>query len=191
MTVHDDRAALTELLARWDRWLDDSRFTTAETAEIFAPDAEVSTPGGVLRGLEEITREAARTHGRWTATQHLHTGTLIEVDGDRADLDISRLMVMVGEGRAPANALGERARLRAVRTPDGWRLSRVAGEVLWAADPAGLARVAAAAAAARAAETATVSDAESDAESDADADADAESKSESETAAASKTASNA
>ncbi|MFD8566909.1 nuclear transport factor 2 family protein [Streptomyces sp. NPDC059639] len=150
-TVLDDRTALLDLLARWDRWLDESRFTADETAEIFTSDAEAVTPGGTSRGIEALTAQAARSHRRWAATQHLHTDPVVEIDGDRATIGINRLIFTVADDPArapeavpaPALTLGERCRVDAARTADGWRITRLGGTLLWASDPEVLARVAA------------------------------------------------
>lgn len=146
-----DRTALIDLLARWDRWLDESRFTADETAAIFTRDAEATTPGGVSRGIDALTAQAARGRSNWAVTQHLHTNPVVEIDGDHATIDINRLVFTVAHDPArtpetvpaPALALGERARVEAARTADGWRISRLGGTLLWASDPEVLAAAAA------------------------------------------------
>ncbi|MEU6845304.1 nuclear transport factor 2 family protein [Streptomyces sp. NPDC046716] len=144
----DDRAALLDLLARWDRWLDESRFTADETAAIFTPDAEAVTPGGLSRGIDALTAQAARGRSNWAVTQHLHTNPAVELDGDRAAVDLNRLIFLVAHDPAgtpatvpaPALTLGERCRVEATRTADGWRITRLGGTLLWASDPEVLAR---------------------------------------------------
>ncbi|WP_353946118.1 nuclear transport factor 2 family protein [Streptomyces sp. HUAS MG91] len=144
----DDRTALIDLLARWDRWLDESRFTADETAVLFTPDAEAVTPGGVSRGIDALTAQAARGRSIWAATQHLHTNPVVEIDGDRAAIGINRLIFLVAHDPAgtpetvpaPTLTLGERCRVEAARTADGWRITRLGGTLLWASDPEALAR---------------------------------------------------
>ncbi|MER5946528.1 nuclear transport factor 2 family protein [Streptomyces sp. NPDC001904] len=144
----DDRTALLDLLARWDRWLDESRFTADETAAIFAPDAEAVTPGGISRGIDALTAQAARGRANWAATQHLHTNAVVEIDGDNAAIGLNRLIFLVADDPArtpetvpaPALSLGERCRIEAARTADGWRITRLGGTLLWASDPEVLAR---------------------------------------------------
>ncbi|MYT74652.1 MULTISPECIES: nuclear transport factor 2 family protein [unclassified Streptomyces] len=147
----DDRTALIDLLARWDRWLDESRFTADETAAIFTPDAEAVTPGGVSRGIGALTAQAARGRSNWAETQHLHTNPVVEIDGDRATIDLNRLVFTVAHDPArapeavpaPALTLGERARIEAARTAEGWRITRLGGTLVWASDPEVLAAAAA------------------------------------------------
>lgn len=138
-----DRAELADLLARQGRWLDERRFD--ETGAIFTEDATVETGGGRAAGLAALTAQARRVHTRSAATHHNTSGVLIEIDGDRATVRANLVVTFVGaatppEPTATASAptvpepiatVGERYRFDAVRTPEGWRFSRLEATPVW------------------------------------------------------------
>ncbi|MDL4816676.1 nuclear transport factor 2 family protein [Actinomadura opuntiae] len=120
-----DNDALTELVGRLGRWLDDKLFD--DTRAVFTEDAEVTTPGGTSTGADALAAQARRNHT--VPTQHFITNPLIEVDGDRAAIDANLLVVFANDGGP--RVLGERYALEAARTPDGWRISKVRSRVVW------------------------------------------------------------
>lgn len=134
----DDRQAITDLIARLGLMLDEKRFD--EAASILADDVTVKTPGGSAHGIEAVAAQARRNHT--VRTQHLITDVLIELDGDRAQAranliatfapDPGSLLIVNGEEQRDSYlSLGEVYRFGAVRTEDGWRLSRIETEPLW------------------------------------------------------------
>lgn len=145
-----DRQAIADLIGRLGLMLDEKRFD--EAASILADDVTVKTPGGSAQGREAVAAQARRNHT--VRTQHVITNVLIELDGDRAQARAnltatfapdpgSRLVVNGEEQRDSFLTLGEVYRFAAVRTTDGWRLSRIETEPLWSSRPlSGGARVA-------------------------------------------------
>ncbi|MDX6313689.1 MAG: hypothetical protein QOF44_3153 [Streptomyces sp.] len=134
-----DRADLATLLARQGLWLDEQRFDAAAT--IFTEDATVHTQGGQSRGLPAITAQARRIHADFAAIQHITSGVLIDIDldGDRATVRANLVAVFVHDASAPepAAVIGERYHFEAVRTPGGWRFSRLHVTPVWrSGDPA-------------------------------------------------------
>ncbi|MCO6007233.1 nuclear transport factor 2 family protein [Actinoallomurus purpureus] len=127
-----DNALLVNLVTRLGTWLDEKRFHEART--VFTEDATADTPGGSVHGIDALAEQARRSHPDDVATQHFITNPLIEVDGDRAAIDANLLVVFA----APTGQriLGERYRLEAARTSDGWRISRVAVRPIWEFSPA-------------------------------------------------------
>lgn len=134
----DDRQAITDLIARLGLMLDEKRFD--ETASILADDVTVKTPGGSAQGIEAVAAQARRNH--IVRTQHVISGVLIQLDGDRAQARAnliatfapdpgSRLMINGEEQRDSYLSLGEVYRFGAVRTQAGWRLSQIETEPLW------------------------------------------------------------
>ncbi|MCO5995048.1 nuclear transport factor 2 family protein [Actinoallomurus rhizosphaericola] len=122
-----DHALLFDLVNRLGLWLDEKRFDEART--VFTEDATADTAGGSVRGIDALAAQARRSHPPEVVTQHFITNPLIAVDGDRATIDANLLVVFAGP--AQRRILGERYRLEAARTPDGWRLSRVAADPVW------------------------------------------------------------
>ncbi|SNT55570.1 SnoaL-like domain-containing protein [Actinomadura meyerae] len=121
----DDRQQLSVLVSRLGRWLDDK--SPGDGRALFTEDAEVHTPGGVSKGVDALVAQARRNHQ--VPTQHFITNPLVEVDGDRAEVSANLFVVFVHEGGP--RLLGERYELKAVRTPDGWRVSRVEARPVW------------------------------------------------------------
>ncbi|MBB4934298.1 hypothetical protein F4561_005118 [Lipingzhangella halophila] len=128
-----DRAALSDLLSRHGRWLDEKRFDEARS--IFTEDATVVVGSGEVTGVDQIAALALRSHGDYAFTHHLTTNALIDISGDRAELTAQQLAVFCrteSEGLPrPEFTVGERYRMSAVRTGQGWRLSHVEGDRLW------------------------------------------------------------
>jgi hypothetical protein len=125
-----DRADLADLLARHGLWLDEQRFGDADT--IFTEEATVHTQSGRAQGLEALTAQARRVHADFAAIQHLTSGVLIDIDGDRATVRANLIVIFVGEtAPEPAAAVGERYRFEAVRTSRGWRFSRLESTPVW------------------------------------------------------------
>ncbi|MEV5827247.1 nuclear transport factor 2 family protein [Spirillospora sp. NPDC052242] len=122
-----DRIELTDLVTRLGRWLDDKTFDDA--ASVFTEDAEAHTPGGVARGRDALVRQASRNHT--VPTQHFITDHRFEPDGDGVRVTANLLVVFVREDGP--HLLGERYDLRAARTADGWRITRVQGDPIWEA----------------------------------------------------------
>jgi hypothetical protein len=121
----DDRHELAVLVSRLGRWLDEK--SPGDGRGLFTEDAEVHTPGGVAKGVDALVEQARRNHR--VPTQHFITDPLIEVDGDQAAIGANLLVVFARE-EGP-RLLGERYELKAARTADGWRLSRVQARPIW------------------------------------------------------------
>ncbi len=121
----NDRNELSLLVSRLGRWLDEK--SPGDGRALFTEDAEVHTLGGVSKGVDALVEQARRNHQ--VPTQHFVTDPLVEVDGDQATIEANLLVVFVkDEG---LRLLGERYELRAARTGDGWRLTRVQARPIW------------------------------------------------------------
>jgi SnoaL-like domain len=124
-----DRIEIIELVSRLGVWLDEKRFNEARA--ILTEDATVKTPGGSVAGVDQVAEQARRNHV--VPTQHVITNVLIDLDGDRATVG-ANLIATFAHGPDPSGPLfqrGERYTFEAVRTADGWRLSRVESKPIW------------------------------------------------------------
>jgi hypothetical protein len=124
-----DRLAITDLVSHLGLWLDEKRFDDARS--VLVEDVSVSTPGGQAQGIERVVAQASRNHE--DDTQHAITNVLIDVDGDRATVGANLVVTFARDGARIATH-GERYRFQAVRTPEGWRLSRIEVKPVWRAD---------------------------------------------------------
>ena len=98
---------------------------------VFTEDASVSTASGAVQGIDALVEKARRIRPAGVFTQSFITNPLIDVAGDTATIGANLLAVFVG--RPDGRLFGERYHLTAVRTPRGWRISRVEGVPLWEA----------------------------------------------------------
>jgi SnoaL-like domain len=129
--LHDltDRREIVDLVSRLGLWLDEGRFD--EAPSILVDDVTVDTPGGHAEGIERVIAQARRNH-QYDSLQHVISNVLIDLDGDRAQVRANLVASFVGDGALVQH--GERYRFEAVRTPDGWRLSRVEVTPVWRSD---------------------------------------------------------
>jgi ketosteroid isomerase-like protein len=120
----NDRQDITDLISRLGRWLDDKRFDDARS--VLTEDVTVKTPGGQAEGIERVVAQASRNHQ--VPTQHLITNVLVDVDGDAAIATANLLVTFAG---SVLERHGERYRFGVLRTPEGWRLSRIEVTPVW------------------------------------------------------------
>lgn len=132
-----DRSQITDLVYRLGMRLDEGRFD--ELRSLFIEEATVRTPGGLAEGREALVAQASRNHPPDERIQHVITNVLIDLDGDRANVRANLVVhsASLADGEKPAPAppvrysLGEVYHFGAVRTGDGWRLSRVEAVPVW------------------------------------------------------------
>jgi hypothetical protein len=140
-----DRNEIADLVYRLGVCLDEGRFD--EMGSLFVDDGTAKTPGGTAEGREALVAQAERNHRPDERIQHVTTNLLIEVDVD-GDLAKVRANLMVHFATATATAqpadthgpalappikfvLGEVYRFDVIRTPQGWRFSRVETTPVW------------------------------------------------------------
>ncbi|WP_165944303.1 nuclear transport factor 2 family protein [Micromonospora sp. KC213] len=124
-----DRVEIAELVARLARALDERRFDHLRT--VYTVDAETSSPRGTLNGIDDIVDVVRRTSPEEELTQHFNTDVVIDLDGDRAEVNTHQLVYFFRQGEAPHRTAGVHVRYAAVRTPVGWRFARAHISPLW------------------------------------------------------------
>jgi hypothetical protein len=121
-----DRQAIADLVSGLGAWLDDKRFDDARS--VLAEDVTVDTPGGAAQGIDRVVAQARRNHEGYE-THHVITNVLVDLAGDQATARANLTVTFASpETRF---AMGERYRFEAVRTPDGWRLTRIRVRPVW------------------------------------------------------------
>src|SRR5258708_25474171 len=87
-----DRSAITDLVSRLGRWLDEKQFDDAELlASLFTPDIVLETPGGKSEGLSAVVDQARRRHTE-ERTQHVHTHVLVDLNADTATVEANLIV---------------------------------------------------------------------------------------------------
>jgi SnoaL-like domain len=133
-----DRSEITDLVYRLGVCLDEGRFDEMRT--LFVEEATARTPGGTAEGREALVAQARRNHRSDERIQHVTTNLLVAPDGDRATVRANLVVHFAPSGdpaggAAPAPparfVLGEVYRFDVVRTPQGWRFSRVETSPVW------------------------------------------------------------
>jgi hypothetical protein len=129
-----DRAEIIDLVARLGACLDESRFD--DMAGLLVEEARVRTPGGEAQGRAAVVAQAARNHPANQRFQHVITNVLVDLAGDRGKAR-ANLVVQITEPDdgptppAPVTSIGEVYRFGLVRTPEGWRFTRIEIDPVW------------------------------------------------------------
>ncbi|MGW7103685.1 nuclear transport factor 2 family protein [Streptomyces sp. NPDC054838] len=134
-----DRAELRDLFDRYVSALDTGARARAGAGavafdELFTEDASFVFPIGTCTGAEGFAVLRREAGARWSRTHHISANHDIRLDGDRATLRVQQLtrhLHRPGAGPAAPFEVGGYCQARAVRTPAGWRLDRVAFHVVW------------------------------------------------------------
>lgn len=127
-----DRNEITELVNQLGRALDEGRFDDFRT--IYTAEATAKTPGGRAEGRDALIAQASRNHSDDKRIQHFITNVMIDLHGDAAEVRANLIATFAQATTAvsePQYTLGEVYRFDAVRTAEGWRLSRVETTPLW------------------------------------------------------------
>jgi uncharacterized protein (TIGR02246 family) len=120
----EDRIAIRELVARYNRAIDDAEADAF--AACFVPDGRfcVGTDGPVVAGRERL---AAMSRAAGIRRIHMTMDPIIRIDGDTATHECTALIGNRQADRAPGSTSWTstgRYRDELVRTPDGWRFDR-------------------------------------------------------------------
>jgi 3-phenylpropionate/cinnamic acid dioxygenase small subunit len=129
----NDRIEIEELLVRYSRAIDSRDFDTLET--LFTEDATFDAGGlGCPTDAKAIRAMIEGTLTGLDATQHLVGKSLIELDGDQAEVRtylISQHIRESAPGPVKHYFLGGEYADRVVRTPAGWRIAYRRLDRLW------------------------------------------------------------
>jgi hypothetical protein len=132
-----DRTEITDLVYRLGACLDEGRYD--EMRELLVEDATVSTPGGQAEGRAALIAQARRNHPADQRFQHVTTNVQIDLDGDRAKVRANLVVIITTPDSGPSDApvasprctIGEVYSFELLRTPGGWRFSRIGTVPLW------------------------------------------------------------
>ena len=125
----EDRDAIHQIFVDYGRHLDQGNWDAY--AALFAEDGEVLLgPMGRASGRANIQElmTTTLTPGLGT-TYHLITSPDVKLDGDTASAEVMWSVVVMGENGKPAIGMVGRHMDTLVRTPEGWRIKRRAGDL--------------------------------------------------------------
>ena len=119
-----DRAELHDLLLHLGRALDERRFS--ELNCVLTQDATGATRNGTGSGRDILIAQIEAGNKDCTRLLHRFSSVLIEVEGDLATIR-TYITALSGDADSlvPASRRYGLARIKAVRTPDGWRISEL------------------------------------------------------------------
>jgi SnoaL-like domain len=136
-----DRLEITDLISRYGQIADEKRFDDSRSC--CTEDVVAEYHFGRAQGVDVLAQYGRQALGAFERTHHLISNVLVDLAGDTATASANLLAVHIQRADDPGNHfdLGGRYRFDAVRTPRGWRISRVRLDVLWSQghDPRGLA----------------------------------------------------
>jgi len=129
--VLQDHSAIIELIDRYGKALDEKRWEDWE--DVFAEDAVTNYPWGHTEGRAGMARKAAEILKDFTVTEHLSGNILVELNGDRAKSRRNVFIVCVRPEDRPGVYFTEGGvyHCEHVRTPAGWKFSRVLLSIKW------------------------------------------------------------
>jgi 3-phenylpropionate/cinnamic acid dioxygenase small subunit len=129
-----DRAELIDLVNRVGRYADEKRFD--EALDLRTEDCVSIMRNGELRLVgKEALEQGHKFLAPYSHTQHLMTNVLIEVHGDTATIRANGTSTHVYADEPEATWVVKGVyRHEAVRTPNGWRLSKTQEDRLWEED---------------------------------------------------------
>ncbi|GHB80819.1 hypothetical protein GCM10010347_59530 [Streptomyces cirratus] len=127
-----DRAAITDLMDRYLRSLDDRVFDEAWARAFHTEDVTAEMPIGPVRGRTALLGRIRRGMALFDRTVHMGSNNVIEVDGDRATVRGAQLSthVLAGDPGGVFVSAGH-TETELTRTADGWRISASALRVVW------------------------------------------------------------
>jgi 3-phenylpropionate/cinnamic acid dioxygenase small subunit len=125
----DTQTQIETLVHRMFRALDARDFTRGWMRAYVTEDARMETPLGTSEG-EAAARAAEVALGRYVRTQHVASGVLSEVDGDRGRASWNALMFHVHADDS-VFTVGGRYEGDLRRTDEGWRFERVSVGMVW------------------------------------------------------------
>ncbi|MET7702151.1 nuclear transport factor 2 family protein [Streptomyces sp. NPDC005485] len=137
-----ETAEISALVHRLFRALDERTFGVGWMRDFVTDGVRMETPLGTTDGADAGGAAAEVALGRYDRTQHIASGILPDVDAGagRATVSWNALMTHVhhdttrealGADTDPLFTVGGFYEADVVRTPDGWRFSRVAVRPVW------------------------------------------------------------
>lgn len=126
-----DRLEITDLISRYGQIADEKRF--ADSRSCCTEDIVAEYQFGRAEGVDVLAHYGHQALDIFERTQHIISNVLIDLAGDSAVVRANLLAVHIQHAADPGTHfdVGGRYRFEVVRTPPGWRISRLRCDVLW------------------------------------------------------------
>lgn len=143
MNLLTEKLAIAELVNRYFAALDDRHFDLATMRTLFAEDARMVRPNGVVTvGPEAIGESHARSMSRFRATQHLTSGFLVDFSEDGKTATVRANFVAIhlwAEGYGEPDVApdencfvaGGVLTVRVSSGTQGWRITEISSRPTW------------------------------------------------------------
>ncbi|MFH9855441.1 nuclear transport factor 2 family protein [Streptomyces althioticus] len=130
--VLSDRAAVTDLISRYLRSLDEAVLDEEWARAFHTEDVVAEMPIGTVRGRAAVLERVRRGMALFDRTVHLSADDVVEIDGDRATVRGAQLSTHVlADGTEGVFVSAGHTETELVRTAEGWRISSTALRVVW------------------------------------------------------------
>lgn len=134
--VKSDRDEIVELMVRYGASIDTRDFALLRTC--FTPDAVVSYAsfaGEELRGADALDAFLRRSAGTLDATHHMFLNFTVDADGDtgRFTCAVQAQHIVYNTPEGDIFTVGGNYANDVVRTPEGWRMTRLDFKPIWTA----------------------------------------------------------
>ncbi|MBZ6474592.1 nuclear transport factor 2 family protein [Streptomyces griseocarneus] len=126
-----DRAGIERLVTDYLRSLDERAFGDDWARSFFTEDASTRTPVGTHEGAEAQLTSTRDAMALFERTVHFGSNIAVDLHGDRATVRWNQLSTHVLGAPERLFESGGHVEAEAVRTPDGWRLRRMALHIVW------------------------------------------------------------
>jgi hypothetical protein len=129
-----DRAELHDLLMHLGRAIDEHRFDDLNS--VLTKDATGTTRNGTGSGRDVLIAQIEAGNEEHTRLLHRISSVLIAVDGDTATIR-AHITALTGhrDSLVPTSRRYGLCRNKAIRTPDGWRISELDVEPVFVVGP--------------------------------------------------------
>jgi 3-phenylpropionate/cinnamic acid dioxygenase small subunit len=129
-----DRSEIANLTSRLGLLLDEKRFD--DMLSVFTDDVIADFPhtgAGQIHGAGVLADYGRKSQGVYERAHHVLTNQLVELDGDRATVRANLIATHVPRADQPGSHfdVGEYYHFEMVRTPRGWRISRLSPHPVW------------------------------------------------------------
>jgi ketosteroid isomerase-like protein len=132
-----NESEIIQVINSYFQALDEKKFDIASMEEVFAPDAQVFRPNGILTtGPEEIGQSHLKSFARFKSSQHLPSGYIISFHSDgTAEVRVNLVAIHLWNSDDPKDqsyfAAGGVLTAKIIHMQNGWRIQKLENRIVW------------------------------------------------------------